>query len=80
MSPNRAVSYNGGGGTTQKLDSLRKFGSGEYPQDYPNTPYNANTSMSFVTLNNSSEKQLGYSKSNVSFRQVSFKEYDTRSL
>jgi len=69
MSPNRGGNYGGFGTATQKLDSLRKTPTAEYSQDYMN-PSNMNTSMSFLTLNNSAEKQLNYSRANVSFRQV----------
>jgi len=69
MSPNRAGNYGGFSTTSQKLDSLRKTPTAEYSQDYLN-PSNMNTSMSFLTLNNSAEKQLNYSRANVSFRQV----------
>jgi len=68
MSPNRAGNYGGFSTTSQKLDSLRKTPTAEYSQDYLN-PSNMNTSMSFLTLNNSAEKQLNYSRANVSFRQ-----------
>ena len=70
MSPNRGGNYGGFGTATQKLDSLRKTPTAEYSQDYAMNPSNMNTSMSFLTLNNSAEKQLNYSRANVSFRQV----------
>ena len=68
-SPNRGPSL---GGPGQKFDSTKKTTANEYSQDYPLNPA-ANNSMSFITLNNSAEKQLNYSKANVSFRQVPMK-------
>ena len=74
ISPNKGVSYNSMTESGQKYDSLRKTPTSEYSQEYPMNP-NINTSMSFLTLNNSAEKNLNYSKANVSFRQVSFSHF-----